>query len=163
MLSDRQIAKRLRISYDTFLRWRKDKPLLYSHIKEGFELKELLINMDENLKAIFNQTQHIKLKDSLFNDSDDNLYEVISFKVNQTDSFLANKPYIWLKTKDKKVLNVLTYKDELITSEISDSEALIDMNNYQVYDNADKTHWIVSNNMKIEHIDEFFTWYNINN
>lgn len=163
MLSDRQIAKRLKISYDTFLRWRKDKPLLYAHIKEGFELKELIINMDETLKSILSQTQHIKLKDSIFNDNDDNLYEVISFKANQTDPFLANKPYIWVRTKDKQSLNVLAYKDELVNSEISSSEVLIDMNNYQIYDNEDTSHWIISNNMKIEHLEEFFTWYNLKN
>jgi|GEM_PF-5691172 len=162
MLSDRQIAKRLRISYDTFLRWRKDKPLLYAHIKEGFELKNLIISMDDTLKAILTQTQHIKLKDSLF-DNEDNLYEVISFKVNQTDPFLVNKPYIWVKTKDKQALNVLTYKSELIENGISQNELLIDMNNYQIYDNDDTSHWIISNNMKLDHINEFFTWYNINN
>ncbi|XPV69004.1 MAG: hypothetical protein ACNI25_00140 [Halarcobacter sp.] len=163
MLSDRQIAKRLKISYDTFLRWRKDKPLLYTHIKEGFELKQLIINMDETMKQILNQTQHIKLKDSVYSEDDDNLYEVISFKANESDPFLVNKPYVWLRTKDKNVLNVLSYKDELVTSGITNNEALIDMNNYQVYDNEDKSHWIVSNNMKIEHIDEFFTWYKLKN
>jgi hypothetical protein len=161
MLSDRQIAKRLKISYDTFLRWRKEKPLLYIHIKEGFTLKELVLGMDEHLKAILRQTQYIKLRNSILSEGDDTLYEVIHIeKDSQYDNFFSDKPYIWLKTNDLKALNVLTYNDALVSNEISEAEMLIDLNEYQAYGNEDETEWLVSNSLSIEHINQFFEWYN---
>ena len=161
MLSDRQIAKKLKISYDTFLRWRKEKPLLYAHIKEGFELKELVLGMDEYLKSILRQTQYIKLRDSILNQGDDTLYEVIHFQKNSFyDKFFSDKPYIWLKTNDTKALNVLTYNESLVSNEISESEMLIDLNEYQTYGNEDESEWLVLNNMSIDHINQFFEWYN---
>ncbi len=161
MLSDRQIAKKLKISYDTFLRWRKEKPLLYTHIKEGFDLKELVLGMDENLRAILRQTQYIKLRDSVLSEGDDTLYEVISIDKNsENDKFFLDKTYLWLKTNDTKALNVLTYKESLITSEISDSEMLIDLNEYQTYGNEDETEWLILNSISIENINQFFEWYN---
>jgi hypothetical protein len=161
MLSDRQIAKRLKISYDTFLRWRKEKPLLYAHIKEGFDLKELVLGMDENLRAILRQTQYIKLRDSVLSEGDDTLYEVISIDKNsEDDEFFLDKSYLWLKTNDVKALNVLTYKESLISSEISDSEMLIDLNEYQTYGNEDETEWLILNSISIENINQFFEWYN---
>lgn len=161
MLSDRQIAKKLKISYDTFLRWRKEKPLLYTHIKEGFDLKELVLGMDENLRAILRQTQYIKLRDSVLSEGDDTLYEVISIDKNsENDKFFLDKSYLWLKTNDTKALNVLTYKESLITSEISDSEMLIDLNEYQTYGNEDETEWLILNSISIENINQFFEWYN---
>lgn len=161
MLSDRQIAKKLKISYDTFLRWRKEKPLLYTHIKEGFDLKELVLGMDENLRAILRQTQYIKLRDSVLSEGDDTLYEVISIDKNsENDKFFLDKTYLWLKTNDTKALNVLTYKESLIASEISDSEMLIDLNEYQTYGNEDETEWLILNSISIENINQFFEWYN---
>lgn len=161
MLSDRQIAKKLKISYDTFLRWRKEKPLLYAHIKEGFDLKELVLGMDENLRAILRQTQYIKLRDSVLSEGDDTLYEVISIDKNsENDKFFLDKSYLWLKTNDTKALNVLTYKESLIASEISDSEMLIDLNEYQTYGNEDETEWLILNSISIENINQFFEWYN---
>lgn len=161
MLSDRQIAKKLKISYDTFLRWRKEKPLLYTHIKEGFDLKELVLGMDENLRAILRQTQYIKLRDSVLSEGDDTLYEVISIDKNsENDKFFLDKSYLWLKTNDTKALNVLTYKESLIASEISDSEMLIDLNEYQTYGNEDETEWLILNSISIENINQFFEWYN---
>jgi hypothetical protein len=161
MLSDRQIAKRLKISYDTFLRWRKEKPLLYAHIKEGFDLKDLVLGMDENLRAILRQTQYIKLRDSVLSEGDDTLYEVISIDKNsEDDEFFLDKSYLWLKTNDVKALNVLTYKESLISSEISDSEMLIDLNEYQTYGNEDETEWLILNSISIENINQFFEWYN---
>lgn len=161
MLSDRQIAKRLKISYDTFLRWRKEKPLLYAHIKEGFDLKELILGMDENLKAILRQTQYIKLRDLVLSEGDDTLYEVISIDKNfKDDDFFFDKPYLWLRTNDAKALNVLTNKENLILSEISNSEILIDLNDYQTYGNEDETEWLILNSLSIENINQFFEWYN---
>ena len=161
MLSDRQIAKKLKISYDTFLRWRKEKPLLYTHIKEGFDLKELVLGMDENLRAILRQRQYIKLRDSVLSEGDDTLYEVISIDKNsENDKFFLDKSYLWLKTNDTKALNVLTYKESLIASEISDSEMLNDLNEYQTYGNEDETEWLILNSISIENINQFFEWYN---
>lgn len=162
MISDRQIANKLQMSYDTLLRWRKDKPRLYNHIKEGFELKELILDMDKHLKAISRQTQLFRLKDRISDLEDDRLYVVKRVEFDsKSEIFLCDKPYIWVNTDDEEALNILTYREDILVEDLkeADSKIYIDIYDYQPYGAEDGSEWLVSNSMTISDINEFFEWY----
>lgn len=162
MLSDRQMANKLQMSYDTLLRWRKDKPFLYKHIKEGFELKELLLNMDSNLKAISRKTALLKIKEKTTELNGNRLYEVKNVHpLHNSKEFISNKSYIWLETKDSEKLNVITYREDVFVKDLEDEESplYVEIDNYHTFANEDGSEWLVSNTMTLDDVNDFFQWY----
>lgn len=158
MLSDRQIAKKLEMSYDTLLRWRRDKPLLYNHIKEGFELKEFILDMDSHLSALTRQTQLLRLKEGI-DGTKDGVYYVRQVELDEdSKEFFSTKSYLWLEMYNPKVLNILAYERDILLKE-DNSSIFIDVKEFYAYGAENGSDWLVSNSMKIEHINEFFSWY----
>lgn len=161
MLSDRQIAGRLAMSYDTLLRWRKEKPLLYQHIKEGFELKELIIEMDGHMRAISRRTRFIRLKESVAQ-RDEPLYEVFRPAYDYPmRRFLADKPYVWLESDAGESLGILTYRDDVTVDDTEDPEAriFIRLSDFQVYGAEDGSDWLVHSGMKLSDVSRFYEGY----
>ncbi len=155
MLSDRQIAKKLQMSYDTLLRWKREKPLLYHHIRDGFELKELALEMDKHLKAIYRQTQFIRLKERVCKQSM-RRYRVISCELIPEGAFKNAAQLYWVRTDDKESLNVLLKKEEL---EFEENEMYINIFDFEAHSAEDESEWLISNNLNIHDINDFFNWY----
>lgn len=155
MLSDRQIAKKLQMSYDTLLRWKKEKTLLYHHIRDGFELKELALEMDVHLKAIYRQTQFIRLKERV-SEQNERRYRVVQCTLIPGEAFENAEQLYWARTDDTEALNVLLGQEEL---EFIENEMFINIFDFEAHSAEDESEWLISNNLHIHDINDFFKWY----
>lgn len=63
-ITDKHIAKMVGIGAVTFSRWKKERPKLYSRIKQSFEceaaLEKLGVTLDEAKEAITAYRDHLK-------------------------------------------------------------------------------------------------------
>lgn len=155
MISDRQIALKLQMSYDTLLRWKKEKPLLYHHIRDGFELKALALEMDNHLKAIYRQTQFIRLKERM-SDQTSRRYKVVQCSPIPKNAFDHADQLLWVKTDDTEALNVLCAQGEV---EKIDDGIYINLFDFDAHSGEDDSEWLISNSLHIHDINDFFEWY----
>lgn len=156
MLSDRQIARELDMSYDTLLRWRKDKPLLYEHIKEGFELKELIINFDGLLQGVRKHSAYLRSKIYLQNAKEASIPLMALAHIVLPDA-IKKASYVWMRTSDENVVNVLAYSKELSLDD-SDQQT-INASRLNAHNAEDGSQWLLSESMKLSDINTFFEWY----
>lgn len=155
LISDRQIAKRLEMSYDTLLRWKKEKPRLYHHIKEGFILKQLALEMDEHLQAIFRQTRLIRLRDHAQPHENRQLYQISQMR-HEFQSDPDAMPLVWTHAEDRHTMNILTVEDEILSFQ---ERLFINLFDYQAHSAEDGTDWLLSTSIPIHEINDFFDWY----